>query len=153
MFMGTRLTDPQPEQAERTRQRVIGHTCGGSLGDECAELHAIEAQGLGLVAALGTTHELQPRMRQMPVDDCYTVEAGQCRQPASHGCLGQPAHFFHLSRPQLHMRTLHPERGQFVLSTPAEPRSQITRVCDPGGDAVSSQEGAHCQAGLVEQWR
>jgi hypothetical protein len=104
-----RFSDAKAAQPKKTSERVIDDTSSRPLGEERTELHPIQTESLRLVGDLGSADELERRVLEVTVDHCDAVEAGQGREPAADGCLGETADFFHLARPQLHMRALYLE--------------------------------------------
>ncbi|MGH2354783.1 MAG: hypothetical protein ACRDJN_24505 [Chloroflexota bacterium] len=73
---GAGLAYPQSKQPEQTRQRVVdGAGCGG-LGDEGAEFHAVQAEGVRLSGDVGPANVVGGVAVKSPVDHREAVHAG-----------------------------------------------------------------------------
>ena len=144
--------DPQAQQPEQAGQGMVGGASRRPAGDEGAELHPVQAEGGGLGADLGTTHELGGGMRDKAVDHREAVEADDGREPTSDRGPGE-APLFHGTGPQLEVPPAGGEHLEALRGAPGEVLTQVGGVGGAGGPGVASQESGDGQAGLIEQRR
>ena len=90
------LGDAQAEQTEQAGQGLVDDAACGSLGNEGAQLHAVEAQGGRLGVDHGPADVLGRRGLDGPVDDGEPVEAGDGRQ-TSRSCSAHQAKYWRRS--------------------------------------------------------
>ena len=83
------LGDAQPEETQRASQGLVNDAAGAALGDERAQLHAVEAQGGRLGIDLGPADVLGRRVLDRSIDDGEAVEAGHGGQATTDGGPGQ----------------------------------------------------------------
>ena len=77
-----------PSSPKQTGKGLVDDAAGGALGDERAQLHAVEAEGGRFGVDLRTADVLRRRVLDGSVDDGEAVEAGHGGQA---WCRGQAA--------------------------------------------------------------
>jgi hypothetical protein len=83
------LGDPQPQQPEQADQRGVHRTRPAGGGDQGAELHPVQAEGLGVRRYPGSPDVVRRGLLEPTVDDQAPVEPDHRGQPPGDGGRGR----------------------------------------------------------------
>ncbi len=123
-----RLGHAQAKQREETREGMVDGAGGSRLGEEGAELHAIETEGGRLGVDLRPPYVFGRGLGQVAVDDGGAVEANDGRQPSADGGASQVLLLLHPAGIQLDMGPTDGEDLEAHKGAPGEPRPQVAGV-------------------------